>query len=100
MEYYVFSSQAEADSCVNAINNSGWFPITGTVKGISAPNNQKTTQWVESPRETASGEWAVPRIPNSRLDFIGVPQVDRDSFLTAYGQDIKSLENSDFTVQE
>jgi hypothetical protein len=53
---------------------------------------------VESATEMLSGEWAIPRIPESRLDYIGVPQENRDAFLSVFGQDIRSLSYSDFAT--
>jgi hypothetical protein len=47
-----------------------------------------------------SGEWAVPRIPESRLNYLEVPQADRDNFIAAFGQDIRQLTSADFPVIE
>ena len=100
MEYYVFSTEQDAQDCINYINSTPWFPIVGCVNGIPVPDSQQTTSWCDVPVEMLSGDWAVPRIPESRLDSIGVPQVDRDSFLAVYGQDIRDLCSSDFPVEE
>ncbi len=95
-EYYVQPNETAGLNCVAAINSSGWFPIVGNVKGVPAPQNQQTTQWVEAPIEMLSGEWAVPRIPEEKLDRAGVPQEDRDQFMAAFGQDIRTLGPEDF----
>ena len=100
MEYYVFPTQAEAQDCVNAINNSGWFPIVGKRNGVPDPTAQATTCWVESATEMTSGEWAIPRIPESRLDGMGVLQENRDAFLASFGQDIRELASIDFPQPE
>ena len=96
MEYYVFPTEVEAIACVNFINSTPWFPIVGKTNGVFNPDAQQTTYWVESPVELISGEWAVPRIPESRLDCISVTQEQRDAFLVAFGQDIRDLSNTDF----
>ena len=100
MEYYVFQTKVDADTCIAYINGTNWFPIVGSVNGIPAPQNQNTTKWVESAKEMISGEWAIPRIPETRLDYLGVPQADRDAFIVAFGQDIRTLMDSDFPAVE
>lgn len=99
-EFYTFDTEAEAITCINAINNSGWFPVVGNCNGSPVPNNQQTIKWCDEPRELKTGKWAVPRIPTNRLDLVGVPQVDRDAFLAVYGQDIQELVYNDFVVIE
>ena len=47
-----------------------------------------------------SGEWAVPRIPVARLDFLGVSQSERDEFMAVFGQDIRILTRQDFPEEE
>jgi hypothetical protein len=91
MEYYVFQTIEDANACISAINDSGWFPIVGNKNGRPAPESQQTT---------CCGEWAVPRIPESRLDFMGIPQETRDAFLATYGQDIRELSSEDFPSEE
>ena len=100
MEYYVFATEAAAQACVDYINGTPWFPIVGTCSGQPAPTKQATTAWVDAPLEMLSGEWAVPRIPESRLDYVGVPQEDREAFIAAFGQDIRNLANSDFPTED
>jgi len=100
MDYYVFETKSEADSCIGAINGSGWFPLVGKVLGKPAPTRTKTTSWVESATEMTSGEWAIPRIPESRLDGMGVLQENRDAFLASFGQDIRELASIDFPQPE
>jgi len=100
MEYYVFATEAAAQACVDYINGTPWFPIVGTCSGQPAPTKQATTAWVDAPLEMLSGEWAVPRIPESRLDYVGVPQEDRDAFIAAFGQDIRDLTDAHFPVSE
>lgn len=98
-EYYCFPDQAGAQDCLDAINNSGWFPIVGNVEGEPAPNNQQTTQWAEAPMELANGDWCVPRVEEEKLDRAGVTQAERDQFIAAYGQDIRTLTPADFPAE-
>ena len=100
MDYYVFETKSEADSCIGAINGSGWFPIVGKRNGVPDPTAQATTCWVESATEMTSGEWAIPRIPESRLDGMGVLQENRDAFLASFGQDIRELASIDLPQPE
>jgi len=96
MEYYVFQTEEQASTCIASINGSGWFPIVGLKNGSSSPSSKKTEKWIDEPTQMTSGEWTVPRIPESRLDFIGVPSDQRAAFLAAFGQDIRDLASSDF----
>lgn len=102
MEYYVFSTQAAAQACIDYINGTPWFPIVGRVVGTGeqAPDAQKTEKWADAPQELLSGEFAVSRIPEGRLDELEVPQAARDQFLAAFGQDIRDLQSSDFVQPE
>ncbi len=96
MEYYVFQTEEQANACLAAINGSGWFPIVGFKNGDPAPNSQVTDKWVNRFKVMNTGEFVIKRIPESRLDFIGVPSEQRAAFLAAFGQDIRDLESSDF----
>ena len=100
MEYYVFATKADADTCLGFINTTSWFPVVGSVNGVPAPQNQKTEKWADEPTEMLSGEWCIPRIPESRLDYLGVSAESRATFLAAFGQDIRTLTHADFPVPE
>lgn len=99
-DYYVFATQAEADACIAAINGTNWFPLVGEVNGVPAPQNQQTTKWCDSCMCMLSGDFAVPRITTDKLDFLGVTQGERDAFLAAFGQDIRTLTDADFPDPE
>jgi hypothetical protein len=96
MEYYVFADEATANQCIGAINGTDWFPIVGNRNGVPDPTAQQTTCWCEAGQEMKSGEWAVPKIPDARLDYVGVPQEEREAFLAVFGQDIRDLTADDF----
>lgn len=99
-EYYCFATEDEARACVSYINSTPWFPVVSSVAGQSAPDRAQTLRWVDAPTQMVSGEWAVPRIEVARLDTLGVTQPQRDQFLAAFGQDIRTLSSVDFTNQE
>lgn len=97
-EFYVFQTEGQAQSCINFINAQPYYPVRGQYRGGPAPDNkQKTERWTDAPREMVSGEWAVPRVPEPTLDYVGVPVEDRQAFLQNFGQDIRTLTVSDFT---
>jgi hypothetical protein len=99
MEHYVFTTEQEANACLAYINGTPWFPIVGSVNGTPRPDCQKTERWMEAPRELVSGEWAVVRIPEARLDALNVPHTARAQFIQTFGQDIRVLEPVDFVVK-
>lgn len=100
MEYYVFQTESDAQGCIDYINSTPWFPIIGNKDGVPNPDAQTTTCWCETPSEMVSNEWAVPRIPNTRLDYLEVSQSDRDNFMATFGQDIRTLTVSDLVISD
>lgn len=100
MEYYTFDTEQKAIDCITFINATPWFPIIGKINGIESPDSAKTTCWCEEPLEMLNGNWAVPKIPQTRLEALNVPQVTRDDFISAFGQDIRELSSLDFPVIE
>lgn len=100
MEHYVFQTELEAQGCIDYINATPWFPIVGLKQGQESPSSQTTTAWCESPVELTTDEWAVPRISESRLDYLEVPQANRDAFIAAFGLDIRDLTSLNFKTTE
>ena len=100
-DYYVFDDEAEAIACLDFINTSAWFPITGTYRGLPATKKQRqTTTWVRELTVMANGNWAIPRIPESKLDAIGVSQAERDLFMSYFGDSIQTLDYTAFPPAE
>jgi len=99
-EYYVFLTEAEAHACIDYINGTEWFPCIGQRDGQPAVDKAKTTKWADSPVELASGEWAVPRVSASLMDYVGVPQESRDAFCALFGSHIRELSAEDFPSVE
>ena len=99
VEFYVFKTRAEADACVKHINSDmGWYPIVGNVMGVPAPQNQQTLHWADEPKEMKDGSWAVPKVPDKRLDEMKVPVTvqDKTDLLAVHGTDIRTLTAADF----
>lgn len=96
-EYYVFETLAQANLCLNAVNSAPYYPVTGKINGQIAPEDkQKTVKWANEAMEMTTGEWAVPRVKQALLDYVGVPASERSAFLANYGADIRTLNNTDF----
>jgi len=95
-EYYVWDTQIMAQSALDFINNSGWFPIVGrnAKTGELQPDKQMTTLWQLSAEERLDTKWTVERIPNSRLDDAGVPEEERIYFMTKFAPVIEVCEDS------
>ena len=101
-EYYVWDDEAVAQAALDYINGSGWFPITGVnaATGQPQPNKQKTERWCSEIQERVDGKWCFPRIPESRMDAIGVPPEDRQAFLDAFNPSIEEYQDGWFPVEE
>jgi hypothetical protein len=91
-DFYCFNTESEAIDCINAINGMSYFPLkVGTGQMI---------KWSNTPLVLKSSGYAVPRIPESLLNYAKIPQEDRESFLSVYGQDIRQLSPTDFVIEE
>lgn len=95
-DYYVFQTKPEADACIAAINGTKWFPVIGKVNGVPAPDNAMTLRWQPEPLEMLSGEWAVPRIPDKRLNALKITSATRKAFMAVFGKDVRTLTKEDF----
>jgi len=102
IEYYVWDTEAQAQAALDYINNSGWFPIVGrnAKTGELQPDKQKTTCWAEEVLERVDGKWCFPRIPESRLNALGVSKEDRQAFLNAFQPTIQVFHISWFPAPE
>jgi len=111
MEYYVYTTLEEANAASVEIN--AFLPVVGLKKGLPAPLCVQTVEWVKEPSLMLSGEYAIPRIPQERLDnagepvevdgvwgYPGIPMQDRVDFIAAHGQDIRVLTSNDFPIIE
>ena len=108
-EYYVYPTIEAANAALVVID--GFLPVEALRDGVKVPH---ATKWVKEPKLMLSGEYAINRISNERLDnagqllevhegewrYTGIPQQDRIDFITAHGQDIRPLEASDFPAIE
>ena len=94
MLYYTFEDKVIADQCLATIHSNDVFPI------INSEDKQSTTKWAEEPLEMLTGSWAVPKIPDERLDTMNMPTEQRQLFLMLFGQDILDLTYDDFIHNE
>jgi hypothetical protein len=100
--YYVFPNEVIATSALTAINESGWFPITGNnaKTGKPAPDKAKTTKWCSSVQERVDGKWVFPRIPDAILDAINVSEAERKGWWDTFTPDVESYQSDWFPVPE
>ena len=104
-DYYVVPTLEAEETLIQAINASGAFPAMGKRNGVvNTDPDSMTTCWVEQGREMITGERAIPRIPEARLDAVDYPQESRDQFLAllaSLGGEIRALSTTDFpTITE
>lgn len=100
-EYYV-NDIPTTIAALAAINGNAVFPITSKKGGQEDENAPKTLNWATTYYELVdengdkTGEGAIERIPAEYLEEMEVPQAEQDAFMTAFGQDIRLLKESDF----
>jgi hypothetical protein len=101
-EYYVWDTEVQAQAALDYINGSGWFPIVGVnaATGEPQPDKQQTTSWASEVLERVDNKWCFPRIPEARLDAIGVPANDRQAFLDAFNPSIEEYDSNWFPTPE
>jgi len=96
-EFYIFNTEQKANACINVLNSQPYYPVRGKRNGQEADDSkQKTIRWAEAPRQMITGEWAVPRVPEATLDYVGAPEEERNGFLAVHGTDIRTLTSTDF----
>jgi hypothetical protein len=99
-EFYIFTTQVEADACVADLNGKKWFPIVGNCNGKPALENQQTLRWVDAPKEMKNGSYAVTKMQTSKLDQYGANLTDKSTIITAYDSKTQELSETDFVVEE
>ena len=72
--------------------------MTGKRKGKPSPDTQKTERWADRSVELISGEFGFPKIPDYRMDEIGVPASFRANALAQHNPEIRDIDNSDLKV--
>jgi len=93
-EFYVWDTEVEAQSALDFINSTEWFPLIGSdPTGNKRPDKQKTICWATNVLERLDGKWTFARIPSELLDYAGVPEEDREAFLTAFNPTIEVCDN-------
>ena len=88
--YYATTNEVDLIMSVGYLNSSAFLPASGTKNGEEVPN--QTTSWYSFPQDTNGvayvekiGDYFVcPKIPDKRLDKLGVPEANRTNFLNAF----------------
>lgn len=101
-QYYVWSSATVASNALYAVNNSGWFPVVGVNAKTHQPatDKQKTVKWTEAIQQRLDGKWVFPRIPNTKLDFLGVSDAERRAWWNTFLPSIEVMQNGWFPDPE
>lgn len=107
MEYYVYTTLEEANAALIYIDS--FLPVVGLKDGVPAPLCAQTVAWIDEPLIMLSGEYAIPRISQDRLDnageliqadgvwdYSGIATQERIDFVAAHGQDIRELTSDAF----
>ena len=101
IEYYVWDTEAEAQAALDYINNSGWFPIASrNVQTGEVDANILTTCWLSEVSQRLDSKWCFKRVPAARMDALGVPQEDRDAFLSTFNPTIEVWQDGWFPTEE
>ena len=100
-QYYVWASEATATNALNAINDSGWFPITGrnAATGELAPDKAKTTMWTDAVLERLDGKFVFLRIPEATLDALNVPELERQTWWDGYLPAVEEYQDDWFPTE-
>jgi len=97
-EYYVWNTKKEADDALQFINSSGWFSAIGKNQktGNQNPDKQKTTAWVKKSKKRYDDKYCFPLIPSQLLNELGIPETERNYFMSFYNPTIEVWDSSWF----
>lgn len=96
VDYWVYPTENKADQGKEKINEGNWYPVTFKEKGQLAPSKQKMIKWCEWILEMKTGEYAILAMPDSMWTYMGVPEADKQNFLSKYAKDVRALTPNDF----
>lgn len=82
-EWYLWSTKAEADAALTAINSASAFPIL-VPDPATGENTVSVASWCSKSRQTQDGRWGFPRIPTDILDEWNVSLESRAAWLAAF----------------
>ena len=93
-QYYAWTNAALATNAMNYINTAGWFPIFGHNANTGAVESNKTatTKWADTIIVTTNALYCFDRIPDTLLDYIGVPASNRVAFALIFQPMVKPKE--------
>jgi hypothetical protein len=92
MEYYVFSTEAEALAAESDIAAIGNAPVVGinAKTGQPEPAKQKTTRWAVPWQRATDQKWVFPRLPNEIRNSIDAQIAS--SFQASHAYTIEELD--------
>lgn len=96
-EYDVFPNYTKARRALDFINSNPVFPIVGVNQktGKPAPDCAKGEVWIREPIPLAdennlpTGEYAIPRIPDNKLDEYAINPASRAQYRANYGGQLR-----------
>jgi len=93
-EWYRWDTLAEAQACLNYVNNHPKLPVVGVNAATKkpAPDKQQTTQWASEVIECNDGKFGFPRVTTAWLDSLGITQEERDTFLATFNPTIEEFD--------
>jgi hypothetical protein len=95
--WYGNTNAVTMTNAMNYLNSSSFLPAPGWKNGVEIPN--QTTSWCNKVDQTTNLLWyCIPKIPEKRLDAIGVPETNRVAFMEAFN--ITILTNPVIIVEE
>jgi len=94
--YYGQKNKAVMTAAMNYLNSSEFLPAPGVKDGKVVPD--QTTSWCSEVSQAEGGWYCIPKIPEKRLDLLGVPETNRTAFIEAFG--ITILTNPIIVVNE
>jgi hypothetical protein len=90
-QYYVWNTNqgSLATNALKYINvDSGWFPY-----------RTNTLTWTDSVLTRLDGKLCFPRLPESLLDTLGIPQAQRELFFTIFSPSVDVYKDSWFITE-
>jgi len=82
--YYGQKNEAVMTAAMKYLNSSEFLPASGSRDGKEVPD--QTTIWCNKIDQTTDLIWyCIPKIPDKRLDLLGVLETNRIAFIEAFG---------------
>ncbi len=62
--------------------------IATNIAGVTRVNSNAIEQWVPTDAGTVDGRWGFPRIPSQFLDIMGIPEEQRNAWISTFAPEI------------